>query len=1109
MSVRVLRALVVVAALCAAAPAMVAAAPAPGQAEQLVAQGDALAGAGRFADAEPVFRRAAAAAEGAYGPNDPRTITALSRVGLILKQLGSYAGAEAILRDVAAREEAGSDPGRKALALANLADNLGAQRRYPDAEAMQRRALAQAEAAAGAQSPYAATYVFTLGLILDLEGRTADAEAAYRAALAVLDRQPGGAPAPLLTNLGRNLVQQQRHAEAEPLLRRALAQAEAARPQRPDQVQEALNRLGQVLLARGRQKDAVELFQRRLALLQAAPPADATLQPVAQYNLGLALMAAGRFGEAESQQRQAIAGFERTGGQATPEFATALRAAAASALSLGRYEEGERLTRRALDVYARLPETPRRQVVETQAGLGIALYDQGQVVAAEEVQRQALAALEAIALPNDPGVADLLHDLSATLVARGQYPEAEALQRRALATAERDGDRRDRWVAKYAAGLAAVLQAQGRAAEAEPLLRRALDIDQRRLGRDHLITAVDRENLSLALYNAGRVEASARSFRGGCRREVKGAARAVRQSPAGVLGNRAGMGAAACSLFQAEALWGWAQAGGGPDLGDRPDELMAEAFLAAQRGQASTPGQVLSLAAARRAAAAAGAGQEAEDYELLLAAREQLDAQFLDIAAEPAAAEQRQSLLALRGQIDAALPAMEARLSQAHPRYWALRSPQPVSIAALQARGGRDAALLKADEALIVLAIPEKGAKALVFAVSKDKAAWAQAPLTGDEIRIRVDRLRRQLDDGSYTIRDARQAAPGRALPSFDRQGAYELYQALFGAPAIQAVVRDKPSWLLAASGAMNSLPPSLLVTAAPAGGVAGDSDEAALRATAWLVRSKATAILPGVNSLRLMRQEPTRQTARPEEPLLAFADPDFAGRSALIRSGELFPAERYFSDGGARAEQLASLPPLPGTRVEGLRLLRVLGGQQDGLLVGPDATETALRQRNASGRLAKAQVIEFATHGLVWGDFDVAEPSLALAFPAPGSDLSTDDGLLTASEAAGLRLNADWVILSACNTAGPNGAQGDGLTGLASAFLYAGAKALLATHWPVRDDVPPALIPIMLAMQKDEPSLSRAEVLRRATVWVLDDPEMQAYYPGAWAPFVLVGEGG
>ena len=98
---------------------------------------------------------------------------------------------------------------------------------------------------------------------------------------------------------------------------------------------------------------------------------------------------------------------------------------------------------------------------------------------------------------------------------------------------------------------------------------------------------------------------------------------------------------------------------------------------------------------------------------------------------------------------------------------------------------------------------------------------------------------------------------------------------------------------------------------------------------------------------------------------------------------------------------------------------------------------------------LADYRIVYFATHGLVAGDIKgLAEPSLALSIPAQPSDL--DDGLLTASEVAQLKLNADWVVLSACNTIAGDKPGAEALSGLARAFFYAGARALLVSHWAV-----------------------------------------------------------
>ena len=143
---------------------------------------------------------------------------------------------------------------------------------------------------------------------------------------------------------------------------------------------------------------------------------------------------------------------------------------------------------------------------------------------------------------------------------------------------------------------------------------------------------------------------------------------------------------------------------------------------------------------------------------------------------------------------------------------------------------------------------------------------------------------------------------------------------------------------------------------------------------------------------------------------------------------------------------------------------------------LGRDASESTVKQIP----LAEYRVVYFATHGLVAGDVKgLGEPSLALTLPRKPSDF--DDGLLTASEVAQLKLNADWVVLSACNTIAGDKPGAEALSGLARAFFYAGARALLASHWSVESDAATQLTTRVFAIMKTDPMLGRAEALRRS----------------------------
>lgn len=162
---------------------------------------------------------------------------------------------------------------------------------------------------------------------------------------------------------------------------------------------------------------------------------------------------------------------------------------------------------------------------------------------------------------------------------------------------------------------------------------------------------------------------------------------------------------------------------------------------------------------------------------------------------------------------------------------------------------------------------------------------------------------------------------------------------------------------------------------------------------------------------------------------------------------------------------------------------------------------------------LSDRRVVAFATHGLVAGELPkLAEPALALTPPDMPSE--SDDGLLRASQAAQLKLNADWVVLSACNTAASDGTPGvEGLSGLAKAFFYAGARSLLVSHWHVNSDATVKLTTGAFEAMKNDPKIGRAEALRRAVLAMIDNAgksqdDADDANPMLWAPFVVVGEG-
>jgi CHAT domain-containing protein len=139
------------------------------------------------------------------------------------------------------------------------------------------------------------------------------------------------------------------------------------------------------------------------------------------------------------------------------------------------------------------------------------------------------------------------------------------------------------------------------------------------------------------------------------------------------------------------------------------------------------------------------------------------------------------------------------------------------------------------------------------------------------------------------------------------------------------------------------------------------------------------------------------------------------------------------------------------------------------------------------------------------------AEPGLILTPPKDGAtaaELEEDDGMLTASEIAQLNLDADWVVLSACNTAAGENSNAEPFSGLARAFFYAGARALLVSHWAVDSKAAVEITTRAFAELKAHEEIGRAEALRRSMIELVKQGPDESAHPTIWAPFVLVGEG-
>jgi CHAT domain-containing protein len=444
------------------------------------------------------------------------------------------------------------------------------------------------------------------------------------------------------------------------------------------------------------------------------------------------------------------------------------------------------------------------------------------------------------------------------------------------------------------------------------------------------------------------------------------------------------------------------------------------------------------------------------------------------------------------------------------PSYAALSNPEPLAIKDIQG-------LLAADEVLVAYFAGNEQSQ--VFALTREAATWNSIPLGAAALGEKVAAFRHGLD------LSALQKSMETGKPQlFDLALAYELYSTLLG--PVEARVKGKRHLLVVPSGPLTSLPFHLLVTEKPAAAVPQLKDIATYRNAAWLLKQQAVSILPAIASLKGLRVRARNGPAR--KPMVGFGDPIFdPAERAMELAARTKPARQAAATRGLRnrmarptitraynevwqgsaidrAKLGQALPSLLDTADELKAVAAKLGAPISDVHLSADATETTVKRTP----LADYRVVYFATHGLVAGDVKgLGEPSLALTLPHQPSDL--DDGLLTASEVAQLKLNADWVVLSACNTAAGDKPGAEALSGLARAFFYAGARALLVSHWSVASEAATRLTTATFDIMKADPKAGRAEALRRAMLdYMNDETQPLNAYPGFWGPFSIVGEG-
>jgi tetratricopeptide (TPR) repeat protein len=1043
--------------------------------------------AGKYQEAEAKGKEALALAEKLLGPNNVNTGTSLNNLALLYWVQGRFADAESLYkRALAIIEKAqGPDHPSTATSLNNLAALYRAQGRYAEAEPLYKRALAIREKALGPDHPDTAGSLNNLALLYWVQGRFAEAELLMKRALAIIETVLGPdhpATASSLNNLAELYRNQGRYAEAEPLYERAMSiNNRALGPDHPDTAT-SLNNLAVLYQDQGRYAEAEPLNKRALAIIERALGPDHPDTATSLNNLALLYLEQGRYVEAEPLFNRALAIFEKALGPDHPSTAKSLNNLAGLYQQQDRYAVAEPLFKRALVITEKALGPDHSSTANSLNNLAVLYQDQGRYAEAEPLFKRALAIREKALGPDHPSTANSLNNLAGLYQDQGRNAVAEPLFKRALTIYEQalGPDHPD--TATSLNNLGGVYQDQGRYAETEQLYKRALTIREEALGPEHPYTATSLNNLAFA-YSAQGKFASALPL---ARRGIIGLAqrfnRAESEGSKSELGKtRYQFSSYLRVFFGARRLTGESEA-----------KLNAEAFDAAQWARGSAAGEALQKMAARFAAGSGELSKAVSERETVLARIRFLDKAIVEAVSKPdnlRYAPQQTAWRKETGELTLKLATIDELLKKDFPEFYTLTSPAPVAASDAAGQLGPKEALvvyaiggdvtgssyafvLKADGSLNFLDLKAKGSS-----IAEDVKALRQS--------LKLTRTEKDPVDPSRTIE--RRLATNELTP-FDLARANRLYQTVF-AP-VEASLRGIQNVIVVADGPLESLPFNVLVKSIGAG-----SGNEAYQKSTWLSDKYVLTTLPSVISLKALRGG--KAIAQAPDKFLGVGNPVLTGARS-VQGTELILK-------GGECEDPATLAPLPSTEAELNNMAKALGAAKSSIFMGPNASEKKVYELNASRQLQRARVVAFSTHALASCGKGTFEPAIVLTPSSANPKPANDDGLLTASEITGLSFNADWVILSACNTAAADGTPGaKPLSGLARAFFYAGARSLLVSHWPVGEIASEKLVTSLF--NEDNKKLPRAKALSQAMKTVRADPTYA--HPAFWAPFTIVGEG-
>jgi CHAT domain-containing protein/tetratricopeptide (TPR) repeat protein len=1104
----------------------------------------------RPSQAEPFLRESLNFGEKLLGPDHPSLIVPLAHLGFANLQLDHNSEAELLLkRSLALSEKAATrDDGQIALTLQMLANVYRNTKRFDAAEQVLKRSLAIHE-----KRQEINEIISTIELLADTyqkQGKFEEGAKVEEQALSIAQKEFGPQDvrvAEALCNIGFMYNGEGRYLEAIKAEQQALAIKEKALgPTHPDVVCPLLN-LAVSYQSQGRYPDAESLLRRALAIREGAYGKDNPEVTQVVGSLGHLLQLQERYGDAETEYRRLLASEETATGPEPLAISDTLMDLAFVNSELGRPDQAELLVQRAIAIRKQALGADDPAVADSLVELGYAYSHQGKADQAATSYREALAIKERAFGVESSELISILTNLAAQQKRMDQYGEAEVDLKRALEITEHTVGAGNQDVAIVLSSLVDIYLDEGREAEAEPLVRRGLAIRAR--GSDTDVDGL----FAILLDELSVIEARRNDFTDALTDSRKASTIAdnsftyqTRISPGGRHTEEQQL--VLPLHFVVDHLLHLATAE--QQRIEPVPALDREALQMAQWAHESgAAAAVKQMAARSRTDALARIVRERQD---LATALRNGNRALVAASAKPAEKLDRAAIEGLRNEIsgiESKLDADTKLIEKNFPDYAAFANPKPLRAEDIQKLLGLDEALVLFLDTPEVKPAPEE---TFIWIVTKTDVRWVRSALGTSALTREVAALRCGLDyqgswfdekgawngarcndllNATYSLWDYNVLR--KPLP-FDLSRAHALYKALFS--DVEDLIKNK-RLLIVPSGPLTQLPFQVLVTKPPL--TALPASPAGYRDVAWLVREHAISVLPAVSSLKAVRE--LAKESHASEKYIGFGNPLLKGDTDKM-SDEETRAKRLASvklardarcepvqprqtalanplegsgritrgpDGLVAIADLNKWTPLPETAEEVCGVAKILGvDSRTHVYIGADAREKTVKRLSEEGELAKYKIVHFATHGALAGQLSpTAEPGLIMTPPDTASEV--DDGYLSASEVAALKLDADWVILSACNTAAGEARSAEALSGLARAFFYAGSRSLLVSHWYVASKTAVPLITTAIAMLTVDPKIGRAEALRRSMLSMITSGKDYEAHPAFWAPFVLVGEGG